>query len=119
MWLEDYGYDAETTLELLQNKTAALETGLTVLTGRAIEMEQREQVIEMVDAVLQYVNETVELVKTNRTWVTDEQREVVTNKTDRFAEWWANVTAEQEKKSKKEDPAFTAKEVSARINHLR
>merc|ERR1711937_158084 len=119
MWLEDYGYDADTTLELLENKSLALETSLLVLTGRAIEIEQREQVIEMVDQVLKYVNETVELVKTNRTWVTDEQREVVTNKTDSFAEWWANVTAEQEKKSKKEDPAFTAKEVSARINHLR
>merc|ERR550514_1703246 len=105
MWLEDYGYDADTTLELLQNKSLALETSLAVLTGRAIEMEQREQVIEMVDQVLQYVNETVELVKTNRTWVTPEQREVVTNKTDQFAERWANVTAAQEKKSKKEDPA--------------
>merc|ERR1719333_587079 len=119
MWLEDYGYDADTTLELLENKSLALETSLLVLTGRAIEIEQREQVIEMVDQVLKYVNETVELVKTNRTWVTDEQRAVVTNKTDRFAEWWANVTAEQEKKSKKEDPAFTAKEVTSRINHLR
>merc|ERR1719181_1207097 len=119
MWLEDYGYDVDTTLELLQNKTATLETSLAVLTGRAIELEQREQVIEMVDQVLKYVNETVELVKTNRTWVTPEQREVVTNKTDLFAEWWANVTAEQEKKSKKEDPAYTAKEVSARIGHIR
>merc|ERR1719453_2607458 len=119
MWLEDYGYDADTTLELLQNKSLALETSLAVLTGRAIEMEQREQVIEMVDQVLQYVNETVELVKTNRTWVTPEQREVVTNKTELFVEWWANVTEEQEKKSKKEDPAYTAKEVSAKISHLR
>merc|ERR1719181_1471383 len=58
MWLEDYGYDADTTLELLENKSLALETSLLVLTGRAIEMEQREQVIEMVDQVLKYVNET-------------------------------------------------------------
>merc|ERR1719353_2011123 len=119
MWLEDYGYDADTTLELLQNKTAALESSLAVLTGRAIELEQREQVIEMVEQVLQYVNETVELVKANRTWVTPEQREVVTNKTELFVEWWTNVTAAQEKKSKKEDPAYTAKDVSARIGHLR
>merc|ERR1719473_1443147 len=119
MWLEDYGYDADTTLELLQNKSLALETSLSVLTGRAIEMEQREQVQELVEQVLQYVNETVELVKTNRTWVTPEQREVVTNKTELFVEWWTNVTAAQEKKSKKEDPAYTAKEVSARIGHLR
>merc|ERR1711937_461161 len=119
MWLEDYGYDADTTLEILQNKTAALETSLAVLTGRAIEMEQREQVKEMVDQVLQYVNETVELVKTNRTWVTPEQREVVTNKTDLFVEWWANVTAAQAQKSKKEDPAYTVKEVSAKIGHIR
>merc|ERR1719333_263314 len=119
MWLEDYGYDADTTLELLQNKTAALETSLTVLTGRAIEIEQREQVIEMVEQVLQYLNDTVELVKANRTWVTPEQREVVTNKTEAFVEWWTNVTQAQETKSKKEDPAFTAKEVSARIGHLR
>merc|ERR1719453_643283 len=119
MWLEDYGYDADTTLELLQNKSAALETSLAVLTGRAIELEQRDQVKEMVDEVLKYVNETVELVKTNRTWVTPEQREVVTNKTEKFVEWWANVTEEQEKKSKKEDPAYTAKEVSAKISHLR
>merc|ERR1719313_1791349 len=49
MWLEDYGYDADTTLELLMNKTEALESSLAVLTGRAIEIEQREQVIEMVE----------------------------------------------------------------------
>jgi hypoxia up-regulated 1 len=119
MWLEDYGYDADTTLELLQNKSLALETSLSVLTGRAIELEQREQVIEMVDQVLKYVNETVELVKANRTWVTPEQREVVTNKTEQFAEWWANVTEAQAKKSKKEDPAYTVKEVSAKIGHIR
>merc|ERR1711937_381968 len=95
MWLEDYGYDADTTLELLMNKTEALESSLAVLTGRAIEIEQREQVIEMVEQVLQYVNETVELVKANRTWVTPEQREVVTNKTEDFIEWWTNVTEEQ------------------------
>merc|ERR1719333_1492913 len=32
MWLEDYGYDADTTLDLLENKSLALETSLLVLT---------------------------------------------------------------------------------------
>merc|ERR1719399_877760 len=38
--------EVSTTLELLENKSLALETSLLVLTGRAIEIEQREQVIE-------------------------------------------------------------------------
>ena len=55
--------------------------------------------------VLAYVNETVEFVKTNRTHVTPEQREVCTNKTEAFVAWWENVTALQAEKKATDEPA--------------
>lgn len=119
MWLEDYGLDAETTLDMVQNKTATLAKEVAVLTGRAWEREQREQLAESVEAYLSASTDIIEFVKANKTWVTEEQRQALTNKTEAFVEWWAKVTKEQETKAATDDPAYTVREAGAKLNAIK
>jgi len=117
-WLMDNGYEESTTLTVLEEKIAELEGSVNVLRNRALELEHRPLVIERVEQVLAYVNETVEFVKTNRTHVTPEQREVCTNKTEAFVAWWENVTALQAEKKATDEPAYTGNDVMARLEKL-
>merc|ERR1719487_1063062 len=117
-WLMDYGYEESTTLTVLGEKIAELEGSVNVLRNRALELEHRPLVIERVEQVLAYVNETVEFVKANRTHVTPEQREVCTNKTEAFVAWWENVTALQADKKATEEPAYTGNDVMQRLEKL-
>jgi hypothetical protein len=117
-WLMEYGYDDATTLAMLGEKEADLNNGLNRLRGRALELEHREQAVERIAQVLQYVNETVEFVKLNRTWVKDQAPtaiEGVLNRTRDFEAWWANVSAQQEARAITEDPAYSVNDVAKRL----
>lgn len=111
----DYGYDEATTLTMLGEKAAALETSVNKLRGRALELEHRPLVIERVAKTLEGVNQTVEFVKVNRTWVTKEQIGAVLNKTAAFEAWWRNVSALQEERKLTEDPAYSVNDVAKRL----
>merc|ERR1719271_737265 len=117
-WLMDNGYEESTTLTVLGEKIAELEGSVNVQRNRALEREHRPLVIERVEQVLAYVNETVEFVKANRTHVTPEQREVCTNKTEAFVAWWENVTALQADKKPTEEPAYKGNDVMQRLEKL-
>jgi hypoxia up-regulated 1 len=119
MWLEDYGLDAETTLDMVKDKTTTLAKAVAVLTGRAWEREQREQLAESVEAILKGSADIIEYVKANKTWVSEEQQQMLTNKTDAFVEWWASVTKEQETKAATDDPAYTVREAAAKLQAIK
>merc|ERR1719482_2704858 len=100
---------------MLGEKEAELNAALNRLRGRALELEHRPLAIERVEQVLKYVNETIDFVKLNRTWVTDEQREEVLNKSKAFEKWWSNVSALQEERALTEDPIYSVNEVAQRL----
>merc|ERR1719375_2617249 len=92
-WLYDAGAD-ETDIEVFQKKMAELQEPMTPILARAWEHEQRPQLPESVEKLKTWLNSTMGYIVTNMTWVSERERQTVTNMSDAFDAWYANVTEE-------------------------
>lgn len=115
-WMLEEGYEA--SLETLADKKQVLADAVSRLTARVFEYEHRSLVEERAVTVLEQLNETLEEVRVNHTWVTDVQREEVQNKSASFLEWWANATEAQAARTLHEDPAYSVVDVDRRLSYL-
>mmetsp|Transcript_66518 Transcript_66518/g.192036 ORF Transcript_66518/g.192036 Transcript_66518/m.192036 type:complete len:962 (-) Transcript_66518:68-2953(-) len=119
--MEDWLYEdeaREANASLLEDKLRSLQELVVPIRERAVELEQRALLPELIDKVKDYVNMTLAYVEENMTWVAATEREGVANLTSDFVEWYDNVSKLQTEHDLTEEPLYKVMQVKQRLHRM-
>lgn len=119
--MEEWLYEEEAMLasaEVLEGKLAELQEQVNPILRRAWELEQRPLLPEVVEKVRSYVNNTLEFVKLNMTWVAAHELEGVANLSSAFDSWWEGALANQSNTALTEDPAYSVNDAKRLLHRM-
>mmetsp|Transcript_70521 Transcript_70521/g.181751 ORF Transcript_70521/g.181751 Transcript_70521/m.181751 type:complete len:927 (+) Transcript_70521:141-2921(+) len=119
--MEDWLYEDEArnaNASLLEDKLRVLQEQVHPILRRAMELEYRGQLPELVKKVEEFVNQTLSYVRKNMTWVDPKEIEGVASLSAAFDAWFANVTEQQEKQALTEEPAYYTRDAKLRLQRM-
>lgn len=118
MEYEDWMYEPGATKTDYSQRLQKLQDLMGPIEERALELESRSDVVEMVDDVLTEVKKTKATIVKNMTWVSENKTEAANKKLTEFEAWWDKKMEQQRALPLHEAPAFTKTEVQEKLKKM-
>lgn len=102
----------------LEDKLQSLQEHVSPVASRAFELEQRPLLAEKIEQARDFVNDTLDFVRRNMTWVDSKEQEGVANLSRAFETWWASATANQSQRALSDEPAYRVRDAEKMLARL-
>ena len=97
----------------------ALQDLLSPMEERALELESRSDIPDMVNEEIESIKEMKKHVLKNMTWVSSNKTDAATEKLTEFESWWEKKQEQQKKLPLHEAPAYTKQEVMSQVSKVK
>lgn len=102
-----------------ETKLKALQDLLSPMEERALELESRSDIPDMVNEEIESIKEMKKHVLKNMTWVSSNKTDAATEKLTEFESWWEKKQEQQKKLPLHEAPAYTKQEVMSQVSKVK
>lgn len=119
--LEDWLYDEQDLLEVSEYKAreASLREKAEAVFFRHAELTARPAAIESATKYFDKVRKTLADWEQNKPWITEEERQKVTDAITKVEDWLKKKQDEQSQRKPHETPAFNSQDVQAKLKPLK
>eukprot|EP01022_Parablepharisma_sp_SALTPOND_P008074 TRINITY_DN135161_c0_g1_i1.p1 TRINITY_DN135161_c0_g1~~TRINITY_DN135161_c0_g1_i1.p1 ORF type:complete len:863 (-),score=125.78 TRINITY_DN135161_c0_g1_i1:1816-4404(-) len=118
-WLYKSGDNPEVTYQEFEKRTRELEDKMKEMKVRKKEFEAFPSYVERLNKFTKNATNLLEKIKKERTWIPEEQFQVIHQKIDELKEWVESKKAERAEKPPTSDPVLTQTLIKAKMNPIR
>jgi hypoxia up-regulated 1 len=115
---EDWMYESGATKSDYETRLAALQGLLGPMDERAMEMESRADLPEMIEEDIKGMKKDKDTIEKEMPWVNASKTEKAAQQLEEFEEWWKKKQESQAGLPLHEAPAYTKKEVQDKVAKL-
>jgi len=116
---EEWMYEAGASKAEFESKLKDLQDRLSPMEERALELEARADLPEMVEEEIAAIKDMQKTIAKNMTWVSANKTEAAAEKLAEFESWWAKKQEQQKGLPLHEAPAYTKQEVVSAVSKVK